>query len=214
MPVDCGGNFVSTARRVDVSVVRPTCNREDLVIEAIESALEQRDVVVEVIVVDDSSTDNTIEKVTHRFGRSILLIPCTSNMGACYCRNIGLSIATGRYLRFLDSDDLLHPTSSALIINEMERHRADIGFGHWQIMKGGLLESPSDSEGMSQVDDTDSLVSLLLAGKWNAPFAYLYRRESITGIKWDVALCRDQDFDFILQAAIETRHAVFIDVPT
>jgi glycosyltransferase involved in cell wall biosynthesis len=92
-----------------LSVVIPTWNRANLVCQAIESALCQRRGLIEVIVVDDGSTDNTGDELARRFGGSIrvLCIPRRTGVGAA--RNAGARLASGRFLAFLDSDDIWLP---------------------------------------------------------------------------------------------------------
>ena len=96
-------------KRPLLSVVIPTWNRARLVCEAIESALAQRPGQIEVIVVDDGSTDDTAEVVARRFGNGIhlLRLPCRGGIGAA--RNAGAREASGEFLAFLDSDDLWLP---------------------------------------------------------------------------------------------------------
>jgi glycosyltransferase involved in cell wall biosynthesis len=92
-----------------LSVVIPTWNRARLVCEAIESALSQRRGQVEVIVVDDGSTDGTAELLKERFRDQIKLLRQPRRGGAGAARNAGVSQATGDFLAFLDSDDLWLP---------------------------------------------------------------------------------------------------------
>lgn len=89
---------------VDVSVIIPTYNRARLVAEAIESVLRQTRPPREIIVVDDGSTDET-RQVLASFGNRILAIH-QDNKGVGGARNRALEVAQGRYLAFLDSDDL------------------------------------------------------------------------------------------------------------
>lgn len=92
-----------------LSVVIPTWNRARLVGEAIESALLQRDDAVEVIVVDDASTDGTPDELAGRFGSRIRLLRMPERRGPGAARNAGVRVATGELLAFLDSDDLWLP---------------------------------------------------------------------------------------------------------
>ena len=92
-----------------LSVVIPTWNRARLVGEAIESALIQRDGAVEVIVVDDASTDDTADALAGRFGSRIRLLRMPERRGPGAARNAGVRVATGELLAFLDSDDLWLP---------------------------------------------------------------------------------------------------------
>ena len=92
-----------------LSVVIPTWNRARLVGEAIESALAQRQGAVEVIVVDDGSTDDTPDALAGRFGSRIRLLRMPERRGPGAARNAGVRAATGELLAFLDSDDLWLP---------------------------------------------------------------------------------------------------------
>ena len=94
-----------------VSIVLPLFNREDLVERAILSALQQKGPDVEVIVVDDASTDGSRDIVANLAEREkrIRLFELSSNGGAPAARTIGISRAEGNWVMFLDSDDYLLP---------------------------------------------------------------------------------------------------------
>jgi glycosyltransferase involved in cell wall biosynthesis len=96
-------------KRVSLSVIIPSWNRARLVCEAIDSALAQRPGEVEVIVVDDGSTDNTAEELAGRFGSLIRLLRLPARGGIGAARNAGVHEARGELLAFLDSDDLWLP---------------------------------------------------------------------------------------------------------
>ena len=97
-----------------VSVIIPTYNRAHYLGEAIESILNQdiRDCRIEIIVVDDGSTDNTKE-VLGKFGNRVRYI-YQENGGAGSARNRGIDEATGEWISFLDSDDRWLPGKLAL----------------------------------------------------------------------------------------------------
>lgn len=92
-----------------LSVVIPTRNRAYLVGEAIESALCQREGQVEVIVVDDGSTDETADVLARNFGSRIHLLRMPTRRGAGAARNAGVRVASGELVAFLDDDDLWLP---------------------------------------------------------------------------------------------------------
>jgi len=92
-----------------LSVVIPTWNRARLVCEAVESALSQRNGQVEVIVVDDGSTDDTGNILTRSFGSRIHLLRQPNRRGVGAARNAGIRLANGELVAFLDSDDLWLP---------------------------------------------------------------------------------------------------------
>jgi glycosyltransferase involved in cell wall biosynthesis len=92
-----------------LSVIIPTWNRAHLVCDAINSALDQRPGDVEVIVVDDASTDNTGDVVTRIYGDWIRLLRLMDRSGAGAARNAGVALARGEFVAFLDSDDVWLP---------------------------------------------------------------------------------------------------------
>ncbi|HZI60504.1 MAG TPA: glycosyltransferase family 2 protein, partial [Pyrinomonadaceae bacterium] len=92
-----------------LSVVIPTWNRAHVVCEAIESALNQRAGKVEVIVVDDCSTDATVALVKKTFSSRVQVLPVTARGGQGAARNAGAFRASGEYVGFLDSDDIWLP---------------------------------------------------------------------------------------------------------
>lgn len=90
-----------------VSVIIPTFNRAEMVTEAVESVLSQGVEGMELIVVDDGSTDGTARALAP-YTDSITLLS-TPHRGVSFARNIGVNHSTGRYIAFLDSDDLWLP---------------------------------------------------------------------------------------------------------
>jgi len=92
---------------IKVSIIIPTYNRGWIIKEAIESVLAQDFIDFELIVVDDGSTDNTSE-ILHSYREDITVLR-QNNKGVSAARNRGLSEASGRFIAFLDSDDLWLP---------------------------------------------------------------------------------------------------------
>ena len=101
-----------------LTAVIPTWNRAHLVCDAIDSALNQDD--VEVIVVDDASTDNTAELVTRVYGDRVRLLRLRNRSGAGAARNAGVAIASGEFVGFLDSDDVWLPGKFAAELKVFE----------------------------------------------------------------------------------------------
>lgn len=92
-----------------LSVVIPNWNRAHLICEAIDSALTQKLGRVEVIVVDDGSTDDSVERVTRNFGSRVRLLSTGCRAGPGPARNVGIGMASGQLLAFLDTDDVWLP---------------------------------------------------------------------------------------------------------
>jgi glycosyltransferase involved in cell wall biosynthesis len=103
-----------------VSVIIPTFDRWPLVGAAIESVLAQRYRDFELIVVDDGSTDDTIAQVAQFGSRLLILKQLIEAFSAA--RNLAVRHARGRYLAFLDSDDLWLPNKLVTQVTFMEQH--------------------------------------------------------------------------------------------
>lgn len=115
---------VGASAPVKVSVIIPTYNRGALIVEAIESVLAQTFQDLEIIVVDDGSTDDTLERLEPY--RSAISIVKTDHGGAAHARNAGLSAAKGKYVAFLDSDDRYLPHKLALQVQILDQF-PDVG---------------------------------------------------------------------------------------
>jgi glycosyltransferase involved in cell wall biosynthesis len=103
-----------------VSVIIPTFNRSHIIMEAIESALAQTIPCLEVIVVDDGSTDNTRERLAPYMDRIVYIYQ--ENQGVSAARNTGVRAAKGDLVAFLDSDDVWHPRKLELQVLYLHEH--------------------------------------------------------------------------------------------
>jgi len=104
-----------------VSVIVPTYNRGQFIADAVQSVLSQSFTDFEVIVVDDGSSDNTAE-VMRGFDDARVIYLRQANKGRSNARNHALSRARGRYIAFLDSDDLYMPGKLAMQVDYLDTH--------------------------------------------------------------------------------------------
>lgn len=120
---------MDSVERPLISVIIPAYNRERYIAEAIESVLIQRYDPIELIVVDDGSTDGTAD-VVKGYGDQLIYVH-QENKGIAEARNAGIYQATGEYLAFLDSDDIWVRNK---LINQMAVFEADsdldVVYGH------------------------------------------------------------------------------------
>ena len=100
-----------------VSVIVPTYNRSIYILDALRSILDQNYENIEIVVIDDGSTDGTKERLASLVEKGIVHYIYQENQGRSAARNRGISLATGDYLAFLDSDDLLE---SGTLIKQVE----------------------------------------------------------------------------------------------
>lgn len=89
-----------------ISIIIPTYNRRHLIGTTINNLLSQTQPATEIIVVDDHSTDGTLEWLEQTYGNKLTLLTNTGK-GPGAARNAGLRVATGEYIKFFDSDDVM-----------------------------------------------------------------------------------------------------------
>lgn len=103
-------NELDSITNINISVVIPAYNRKKTIKRCVDSVLNQTYPVFEIIVVDDGSTDGTLEAIRKEYGIKVMIIK-QNHKGAQAARNAGIHASTGKYIVFLDSDDSLTTSS-------------------------------------------------------------------------------------------------------
>ncbi|MBU1052675.1 MAG: glycosyltransferase [Proteobacteria bacterium] len=140
-----------------VSVIIPAYNKAALTIKTIKSVLGQTYGNIEIIVVDDGSTDDTKNKL-QLFGDKIHYI-YKQNGGACSARNVGIKQATGEYIALIDCDDIYYPEKIAKSVECLEK-KSDYGF----VYTGAYLIN-DDGDVISEHRISDCLASGWIASR-------------------------------------------------
>lgn len=115
-----------------ISIIIPTYNAEKYIDRCINSVLTQKGAMLEIIVVNDGSTDNTYEKL-RRYGDRITLIN-KKNGGVASARNDALNFCTGEYVIFLDCDDYLPENIVSYYIDICTEFDPDIIRGNYKVV--------------------------------------------------------------------------------
>lgn len=130
--------------RAKISIILPVFNDEEWIARALESCINQSLEAIEIIVVDDASTDATVS-IVDRFGsvdRRVKLIQLNVNSSALQARRVGIEVASTDYVLFLDGDDELAPAACATALAKAEESGADlVGFGCVVVFPDGTTGS-------------------------------------------------------------------------
>ena len=122
--------------RPDLSVIIPMHNASATVSGVVESFLGIDATTVEVIVVDDASTDDSVERVTALGRPEVIVEQFRTNSGAGVARNRGFERATGRHTLFFDADDEIHPATLTAAIGALDDTGADVAFMPYRYRRG------------------------------------------------------------------------------
>lgn len=185
---------------IDVSIILPTFNRLARLSRALDSVLAQANVTVECIVVDDCSTDGTISFIKEGYRNdNIVIIEKVSRSGPQVSRNMGLAVARGEYVIFLDSDDYLEQDSLAKRVNTFREERVDALFSGYFVNFMGknwqLLKKVSAGDGHPPKNYRDALKNFKIAPTGSI----MFRRNAFTNLELDEALISGHDDDLSLK---------------
>lgn len=137
-----------------VSTVIPTFNRDKYIVESLESVMAQTHRNNEIIVVDDGSTDSTCEILRPYVETNKIRYVLQKNQGVSAARNKGVSVSKGRYVAFLDSDDVWECGHLEQLLRAMKRHPANkIAFSAVEFFcESGDADAHNDAFGRSVKD--------------------------------------------------------------
>ena len=179
-----------------VSVVIPTYNREACIKKAILSVLNQTYRNLEVIVVDDCSSDNTVEIVNTLNDYRVSCIVNENNRGACYSRNRGVEAAKGTIIAFEDSDDIWLPNKLEKNIEVMEKNNADVVFSSY-VLNEKVVHPEID------LNQCDNKVKTLFLNTCIGTPTLVIKKDVFEREKFDERLPRFQDYDLAIRLALK-----------
>jgi len=203
---------------VDVAVIVPTFNRARTIEASVASVLAETDVELEVVVVDDGSTDDTVARLARR-GDPRLRVLARPHGGIAAARNAGIAASDSRYVAFHDSDDLALPGRVARPVAHLEAH-PDLDF----VVQNGRMEAPEDRAHEAAEPWIAPAVARRLAARpltvtevfrWNLGQlqGMCFTRRALAAVgPLDGSFHILDDLDLVLRVAARFRGA-FLDVP-
>ncbi|MEY0151519.1 glycosyltransferase family 2 protein [Providencia rettgeri] len=179
-----------------VSVIIPNYNRANTILNSVQSILKQTYSNLEVIVIDDCSSDESIKILEtikdSRFRYYIL----ESNSGACKARNLGVELSKGDYIAFNDSDDIWLPNKLEMQLSHLEKNNCDIIFSSFFFNDGYYCNIYPRQKIKSGFIPFKYLIRHSLASTQTI----VGKSNIIKSLSFDERLKRFQDWDYILQA--------------
>lgn len=197
-----------------ISVIIPAYNSEKYIKRCIDSVLTQRGADFEIIAVNDGSTDNTLKRLLEYGDR--ITVKDIANSGAANARNVGLELARGDFVMFLDSDDYLSSDAAQKIIAAQEEHNADIvRFRYEYVYKDGGSFVPSSQMNMDgfieKSEFKEKIYPMFFKGIYlNSVCMSVYKREIVENIRFRTDMVTAEDAVFSLAAFSNAENVRFI----
>ena len=186
-----------------VSVIIPVYNSEKFLKESIESVLNQTYKQIEVIAINDGSTDNS-QKILEQYSDKITIISQT-NHGLAHALNVGIKKIKGKWFKWFSPDDILYPKAIEILVNEAKKlQESTIIYSNWELIdeKGNKLRDFSESN-FNDLNCFDFNVRLLDGQLINVntalvPYSLIKNGCTIRNASDPVVI----DYDFFLRAGI------------
>lgn len=193
-----------------VSIIIPCYNKRAYVAATIESALAQTH-PCEVIVVDDGSTDGSLNEIKHFDGRVKWVTG--PNRGGCAARNTGVEMASGEFLQFLDADDILPPEKIARQLAALsDAPKGSVGLCPWRMLHDdGRVDPPDPRPYWKSYDKgIDFLLDMWMHGGFFPTHPWLVPRALAEASgPWNTELTADQDGEYFGRLLTLSGPAVF-----
>ena len=198
-----------------VSIIIPCYNSIMFLQETLDSVYQQSYSNIEIIIIDDNSTDGSyefLEMVERPNFRTVKNI----RKGACAARNYGFELSTGDYIQFLDADDILSTDKIEAQVKALEAHKNSIAVCNTKHFYNSINEGKiSDQDYLFTTKDTESFL-LNLYGANGRPnmvqtSAWLTPRTLIElAGSWDENLSKDQDGEFFCRVVLKANQVIYV----
>jgi len=213
----------------EVSIIIPTYNCEDYIAQALESVFAQTYSNFEIIVVDDASTDSTLEIVRSFEDPRLKVIARPRNKGVSSVRNCGIRQAKGRWIALLDSDDWYAPERLEKLLKVASKQNADLIADDLFLIRdreqypwSTLLQENQPRRGFVELIDGVRFITSDRPSPINAPrtwsFGYtkpLMRREFLLqhNIKYNESINVGEDFILYMQCLLKKARFLLVSRP-
>ncbi len=198
-----------------VSIIMPVYNVSEKLNKSLNSLINQTYSNIEILLINDGSTDNSGE-VCDKYAQNDNRIKVVhkKNGGVSSARNIGLEIATGKYIMFVDSDDYTYEKSCEVMVKAIEKYDVDMVVSSYNtVYNGKVVKHICPEKVYNSVESMkDDFRLIYLDCFLNSPWNKLFKKEHITK-GFDENMRYFEDYYFVLDYMDNIRNLVTIDTP-
>ncbi len=190
-----------------VSIIIPCFNVEQYIIECLDSVYAQTYQNIEVLCVNNNSSDSTLKLLSsYQYKREDLIILEENKKGAPAARNLGLKMAKGKFIQFLDADDLLEP-------DKIEHQLSLINNNNISFVAGAYTALNIDLEKNNVEVDGDIYLSLYYS-KLGSTCSNLWKKEIIDNIDgWNESFKSSQETDLMFRILKKNQNVILDNIP-
>lgn len=186
-----------------VSIIIPCFNVEEYISECLKSCYNQSYEHIEIICVDNNSQDNTYTILRNEESKGKIIFLEEKRLGASAARNLGLSVASGEWIQFLDADDLLCPDKILHQLELVKKYKCDLVYANFFTQKNNGLKIKSS------INDKDIWFNLF-EGSLGNTCSNLWKKNILYKIGlWNVSLKSSQEYDLLFKYLKYTENIYF-----
>jgi Glycosyltransferases involved in cell wall biogenesis len=197
-----------------ISVIVPIYNTSEYLKKCIDSIIKQTYTELEIILVNDGSTDSCLELINkYKKQDDRIVVIDQKNHGQAYARNRALDIANGDFIGFVDSDDYIEEDMFETLIKIMQEKDSDISMVTHYREENGMVVPTSDINELSVYTTDDALKLLLMNKKVQSHLCNkLFKKELFDGLKMQEN-CAYEDIGIVMQLFIRAKRFVLLEIP-
>lgn len=198
-----------------VSIIIPCFNHGNIVTEAIESCINQTYRNIEILLIDDGSTDNTEELYLEKYdGNNRVHYFKQENFGLASARNFGLKMARGKFIQFLDADDIIFKRKIEIQIELIEKYNVSAVHSDFFCTEGNTNKR-IEKYASPETNENHFLHDLIL--KWEKGLSipchcFLFRRWSFHNLQFNKELETHEDWEFYARWASMGNYSIYINL--
>lgn len=196
-----------------LSIIIPVFNGEKLIKRCVDSVLNQSMYIDEIIIINDNSTDGTIEILEKNYSNlvNIKIINLKKNHGVSYCRNLGIERSSGEYIGFVDSDDYVEVNMFEKMYNNAKDNNLDICICNFvEVNQQNRIKSKYKNN--EEILERDKSLEKYLLNKISpSVWDKIFRRKILKNIKFNTKLIIGEDILFCLEAFYYSKKTGFVN---
>lgn len=203
---------------MDISVIIPIYNVEQYLKRCVDSVLSQQEISLEIILVDDGSTDSS-GKICDDYASKNSNVRCLhiENSGPATAKNRGYDIAKGNYVAFIDSDDEIKHDMFSVMLKSGYQHNADIVCCNYiQVDEDGNISHTQHTGQEYVLNQDEALKAILIKDKiYSQCWTKIYKRETMDmhQVRNTEGLKTEEDFIYNIQAFACSQTVCIVDKP-